>query len=328
MLGLTLGYRLAQRQHQVTIFESSDQVGGLAAPADYGRFTWDRFYHCILPQDAHLLALISDLGLQSQLRWKTTETGYFARGTFYDMSSTADFLRFPLLSLSDKGRLGLLIQYARWGANPQALYGITAKDWLIRWCGQRAYVAFWQPLLKSKFGALHDQVAATFIWATVTRLFGARRGGANREQLGYVSGGYHRILGALEAKLSELGARIFLRTTVHEIGAASLHDGSTVGKVTYDSGKPSTEGRQHECFDQVFFTAATPLARRSVSAELMPHVEQMQQDYPTSAAYLGIVCAVLVLAKPLMPYYVLNIGDDPSVITGIVEMTSLIDKDK
>lgn len=328
MLGLTLAYRLAQRQHQVTIFESAEEIGGLAAPANYGEFRWDRFYHCILPQDRSLLSLIADIGLQSEIRWKTTKTGYFARGRFYDMSSTTDFLRFPLLSFIDKGRLGLLIQYARWLANPQELYGITAQDWLIRWCGRRAYQRFWQPLLKSKFGSLHDQIAATFIWATVTRLFGARQGGSKREQLGYVRGGYRRILAVLETKLRELDVRVLLSARVDRIETARQRDGTELGKVSYESMTSSPTEHKQGYFDQVFFTGPTPLARTIVSVDSTTHVEQMLRDYPTSSAYLGIACTILVLAKSLMPYYVLNIGDDPSAITGVVEMTNLVDRYK
>ena len=150
---------------------------------------WDRFYHCILPQDGQLIGVLRELGLEGDLRWRQTGTGYYAKDRFFSMSSNADFLRFPLLSLVDKARLGATILYATKVADPWSLYGITAEDWLTRLCGRRAYENFWRPLLRAKFGPFYNQIAAVFIWATLTRLFGARRGSTAKENLGYVRGG-------------------------------------------------------------------------------------------------------------------------------------------
>jgi hypothetical protein len=41
-------------------------------------------------------------------------------------------------------------------------------------------------------------------------------------------------------------------------------------------------------------------------------------------SHLGVICLVLILKKPLTPYYVLNIGEDLG-LTGLIEMTNLID---
>src|SRR5262249_13523640 len=51
-----------------------------------------------------------------------------------------------------------------------------------------------------------------------------------------------------------------------------------------------------------------------------------QRAYPTSQAYLGIACLVLVSRQPLTPYYVLNIGDERIELTGVIEMTNLVDR--
>jgi hypothetical protein len=44
-------------------------------------------------------------------------------------------------------------------------------------------------------------------------------------------------------------------------------------------------------------------------------------------AYLGVACLVLALERPLTPYYVLNIGDPSIELTGLIEMTNLVDPD-
>lgn len=56
---------------------------------------------------------------------------------------------------------------------------------------------------------------------------------------------------------------------------------------------------------------------------ILPYVERMGRAYPSSEAYLGVACLVLVTKRPLTPYYVLNIGEE-SALTGLIEMTNLI----
>lgn len=313
VLGLTMALRLAQRGHSVTLYEAAPQLGGLACSQDYGAFTWDRFYHCILPQDDHLIGLLGELGLAAELRWRRTGTGYFAAGQMYDMSSNRDFLRFPLLRWRDKARLAALTLHAGRLRNPLSLYQVTARQWLTRICGRRAYEQFWRPLLKAKFGTFHDQVAAVFIWATVQRLFGARRGAANKEHLGYVRGGYQRILDHFVQQLGRLDARV--------------RAGCAVQSIELSGARCRLQPAQGEAelFDQVLFTAPTRLAREVADARLQAHAAAVEARYPTGQTYLGVACLVLTLRRPLTPYYVLNIGEEGTELTGLVEMTSLVD---
>jgi len=47
-----------------------------------------------------------------------------------------------------------------------------------------------------------------------------------------------------------------------------------------------------------------------------------------SVVYQGIVCASLLLERPLADYYVTNITDDWVPFTGIIEMTTLVDTER
>jgi protoporphyrinogen oxidase len=338
VLGLTLAYRLAKDGHRVDLIEAEPTLGGLAAAHDYGPFTWDRFYHCILPQDTSLIALLADLGLDQDLRWSRTGTGYYARGRMYDMNGNADFLRFPLLTLVDKGRLAAAVIYATRFANPNDLYRVSAEQWLIRICGRRAYTVFWQPLLKAKFGPFHDQVAAVFIYATLVRLFGARSATAGRESLGYVSGGYRRILDRFAERLRAAGGNIRTASPVTAITEAPAPSGggATGARVAWrgrdaaagdtPARPPAGDQQAGDTYDQVFFTAPTRLARRVAAPAFLPHVEAVEREHPTSAHYLGVACLVLALEAPLTPYYVLNIGESSIELTGLIEMTNLVDR--
>jgi protoporphyrinogen oxidase len=282
---------------------------------------WDRFYHCILPTDSNLVGLIESLGLGDDLVWRQTGTGYYANGRLYPMSTTIDQLRFPLLSIVDKARIGATVAYATLAADPMKLYRISAQDWLIRWCGRRGYEVFWRPLLRAKFGPFYDQVAAVFIWATLTRLFGARSGAASREKLGYVRGGYHAILRRIESALGRAGAVVHKRapiTSIREVGRPDAPGCEVL------FGQNGSAGRR--TFDQVFFTGPTRAARPVVGASLVAEVERVERDHPASRAYLGVACLVLAVRRPLSPFYILNVGDERLDLTGVIEMTNLVDR--
>ncbi len=319
VLGLTLAYRIAREGHDVEVFEAAPQIGGLVCAQDYGEFTWDRFYHCILPHDGHLINLLRDLGIDGELRWTRTGTGYFSEGRTHDMNGMADYLRFPLLSVVDKMRLGACVAYATRVVDPWSLYDISAEAWLTRLCGRRGYERFWRPLLRAKFGAWHDRVAAVFIWATLARLAGARSGTAHRESLGYVRGGYPFVVATMQAQLESLGVRIRVGAPVTSMRA--LNGGSEI--VWRDA---SGEGRG--AFDKVLFTGPTRAARLSVATEFTDAVDRYEAAHPTARSYLGVVCLTLVLKKPLTPYYVLNIADASVELTGVIEMTSIVSRDE
>jgi protoporphyrinogen oxidase len=323
MMGLRLSDRLARWRHEVHLFEAAPQLGGLARSHDYGDFHWDYFYHCILPQDTALLGLLDELDLTPDLRWSRTGTGYFCDSQTYSMTTTRDLMRFPLLGMVDKARLALCALYAAHLASPEKLAHVTARSWLTKWAGRRAFEVFWEPLLQAKFGTLYEQVSAAYLWATLTRLYKARGAAGSGETLGYVSGGYHKILEGYSDRLQAAGVQIRLASPVQRLSQSeSSGTASDQCEVVWrDAGGQSSQER----FDLVLFTGPTPLARQLAEGDLGRHVDDMEQRFPASGSYLGILCLTLVLPEPLTPYYVLNIADPEVDLTGLVEMTNLID---
>src|SRR5207253_279615 len=107
IMGLTLGHRLTNAGMQVTVLEAQDQPGGLSTWFDYGDFIWDKYYHVILKADSELLGLIDELGLSDRVVWTPTKTGFLWKGEHVSMSSHWELLKFPVINLFDKVRLGL-----------------------------------------------------------------------------------------------------------------------------------------------------------------------------------------------------------------------------
>jgi len=180
--------------------------------------------------------------------------------------------------------------------------GLLTRSWITR---------IWLPLLRAKLGERYRDTSAAFIWTTIARMYAARRSGMKRERFGYVKGGYGRILERLAASLTEAGVTIKTRSAVQSVdpipggGVAVRHAGGV--------------DRFHSCI----VTAAPPVA-----AQLCPALAADEHKRLQSIPYLGVVCASVVLKKPLAGFYVTNIVDPSVPFTGVIEMTALVDREE
>ena len=312
--GLTSAFYLLRAGARVTVLEAGPQLGGLATHFNFGPFSWDRFYHCILTSDRALLELIDDLGLTPDLRWTETKTGFFVGGNLYSMSSGLDFLRFPPLNLWQKARLALGVLYASRIRDGRRLEEELASEWLTRVFGPQNYRKMWGPLLKCKLGACREETSAAFIWTYIARYYSTRdKTPSQKERLGYVRGGYRTVFNRLIEEIDNLGGEIVTDAPVSRMLAYSGETGGV---------EVTTPGRSFQ-FDQVIATIPSrPFA--GIAPQLDPEYVQKL----TQVKYLGVVCFVLVLKRQLSPYYVLNLTDEDLPFTGIVEMSKLVSRDE
>ena len=307
LMGMALARKLAQDGHEVTVFEHADQIGGLNTWHEFGTFTWDRFYHVILPSDKNTLGLVRDLGMESDLQWHRTYTGFYVDEKLHSISSNLEFLKFPLLSLFSKVRLGWTMFYASRVNNWKPLEKLTVEQWLVRVSGRNNYEKLWKPLLLAKLGASHSRVSAVFIWSYIKRMFSARDKSASAEHLGHVAGGYKSILVKLREQVENSGGSVRTSTAVEKIEA------SPNGRIEIKSHQNS------ESFDQVVCTSPVNVLERIIGKELL---ETSNTD--ASVEYLGVVCVVLITKKSLSPYYVINVADDTIPFTGVIGMSNVV----
>lgn len=310
IMGITLALNLAKKGHKVTLFESAAELGGLVSPWTLGDIEWDKFYHVILLSDSRTQNLLREAGLENEIRWVETKTGFYVNGKLHSMSDTIDFLKFPPLRLIDKFRLGITIFYASKIKNWKRLEQISVTDWLIRWSGKRTFEKMWLPLLRAKLGESYQKTSAAFIWATIQRLYGARKSGLKKEMFGYVPGGYKRIIEALTRKLVESGVSV--KTTYKASEISMSGDGK---KSILFANKESHE------FDKVVVTLPSGLA-----ADLCSGLTSVEKQKLKDIEYLGVICVAVLLSKSISPYYVTNITDSWVPFTGVIEMSALVDK--
>jgi protoporphyrinogen oxidase len=309
VLGMTLAHRLAQRGERVTLCEAAPQLGGLASAWSLGDVVWDRHYHVTLLSDTHLRALLDEIGLEQEMRWVETKTGFYSGGRLHSMSTTLEFLKFPPLSMWERLRLGGTIFLASKLRNWRRLEKVTVESWLRRWSGRGAFEKIWLPLLRAKLGEAYRKTSAAFIWAHTQRMYKARRSGHKKEMFGYVPGGYARILDRLAEVLEAEGVEIRCAAAVQRVTSSAERAVS----IQFADGSMET-------FDRIVFTTPAPIV-----AAACPQLNDDERKRFTGVEYLGITCSSLLLKKPISTYYVTNITDGWVPLTAIIEMTTIVD---
>jgi protoporphyrinogen oxidase len=315
MMGIATALELVRRSRvRVSIFEKSGRLGGLSSPFSWNGITWDRFYHVILSTDRGMLDFVRSIGLEEELFWRDTKTGFYDKGKLVSMSSSRDFITFPFLSIWQKIRLGLGILLSASIKDSTKLDRIYVREWLTRLFGRRVYEKVWDPLLRSKLGAAREKTSAAFIWATINRLYGARRGHARVERMGHVQGGYARILESVEHQLKYSGVRLCLDQEVIQVQA--------IGADPHQRIVVRTSVDDHQ-FDKVVITLPAPDLLRIIA-----HNSDRYWESLAKVSYLGVICVLLILKRPLSPYYVVNLLDSSLPFTGIIEATNVVSPDE
>ncbi len=304
--GLACGHYLSRAGARVTLFEASDQLGGLGTFFDYRGLPLERFYHCMLPSDRHLLSLLQEIGLDSEAYWKETSFGFMRDGRLYPLNTAVDLLRFDPLPFTDRLRVGVT---GLWGSvrSADGLDDVTCEDWLTGLSGARAFETFWKPMLQAKFGDRYKQVPALWFWTRFNREKGGRK-----ERKGYLPGGYRRIAQALAESIIEQRGEVRLRTPIESVDLAP--DGRLLLRAA---------GAPDRVFDRIVFTGPVTVLERLLAhgrlagraAEADPGIDMQ-----------GVVNAVLMLKRGLTPHYWVAAIDKGVPFQGVVESTTLIDK--
>jgi protoporphyrinogen oxidase len=304
--GLAAALKLLKSGARVTIFEADASLGGLAGGFDIGGQMLERFYHHWFNNDRYVIDLVKEIGLEDQVVLRPTRTGMYYAKSFFKLSSPLDLLKFTPLSFLDRIRLGTVVFRARAVKDWMRLEGQTAKEWLIRICGERVYKVVWEPLLVGKFGPFADQVSAVWFWKKIA-LRGGSRSSDGREVLAYYRGGFAALADALGDEVRRLGADIRLNTPVTDL----VSEQGRVKAVRIGTGEEIP-------VDAVLATPALPQIADLVESHApTSFVERLRR-----VRYLANVCLVLELDRSLSETYWLNVGDPSFPFVGIIEHTN------
>ncbi|HAP38008.1 hypothetical protein A2574_01090 [Candidatus Shapirobacteria bacterium RIFOXYD1_FULL_38_32] len=214
LTGLTAGYELSKKGHKVTIFEKSDDIGGLVGGFEIEGTSLEKAYHHIFRTDKYIIALTNELGLQDRLKWYESKTGLYFDGKVYPFAGAVDLLRFKPLNFTSKLRLGLVKIWLEKDNNWEKYKKIPAYKWMKKWCGDRAYEVIWEPLLKGKFDNYYKKVSMAWLWARINTR-GNSKSKDGKEYLGYFEGGFRIIADQLAKRINKMGGEIKLNTEIN-----------------------------------------------------------------------------------------------------------------
>lgn len=301
--GLAAAYRLTRAGAVVTLLEASDQLGGLGTFFDDDGVAIERFYHCVMPTDEHLLPLLEELGLAEGIRWRSTRMGMVVQGRRYAFNSALDLLRFTALTLPQRIRFGAVSVALRRLGRGRDLDNLRTEDWLRGLYGDVIWKRIFQPMFGSKFGSSFGDVPALYLWQRL----GRERNVATR---GYPEGGYKSIITALREGIEAGGGQV--RTSAPVQRLAVTDEGATA-----ELGSGETIAA-----DWAVSTVPLPALRAVADDALAPRLPE------TRLTYQGVVNALFFLRRPLDGHYWAPVLHSDTDFDGVIEMSALTGTDR
>ncbi|MFI9009102.1 FAD-dependent oxidoreductase [Actinosynnema sp. NPDC053489] len=296
--GLATAHRLVRAGSRVTVLEGSDQLGGLGTFFAW-RDRWvERFYHCVMPTDDHLLDLLGELGLRDAITWRPTTMGMVVDGRAFPFNTALDLLRFTPLGVPDRLRFGAVSVLLRRLGRGKDLDGTRTEDWLRGLYGDRVWELLLAPLFGAKFGARFGDVPALYLWQRL-----GREGAVSVR--GYPRGGYRAVIEALRESIEAGGGSVRLNAPVRRVSLSGTGARITLG------------GGEVVAADRVVSTLPLPLLRQLADEDLAARLPDVRLPYQ------GVVNALFFLRRPLSGHYWTPVVRSGTEFDGLVEMTPL-----
>lgn len=274
--GLAAAFDFTRAGHETVVYESSDQVGGLATGFKEPHWDWsvEKYYHHWFESDSEINRLADDLGVRSQILYPKPITALYHEGEFYAFDSPIAVLKFPGIPFIDRLRFGLVGAYLRFSKDWKSFEKLTAHDWLLKMMGKRAYETLWEPMLEGKFGQdYYRRVNMAWFWARIH---------ARTQRLGTFEGGFQRFMDIAGEAVRKQGGEIRLNSPVDRIEPAG------------DGHVRVTAGGSSEEFDRVLSTTSPGIFAKSVPTLPESYLRPLGE-----LKSLGAVVLTLAMNRPL-----------------------------
>ncbi len=310
--GLAAAYRLQQAGIETRIFEASEQPGGLAASCDTAGDPIERFYHHLSKSEQTIVTIIEELGLSEQLEWRVGKNGFYVDGIVHPLDTMWQIAAYPHLSLYDKLRLGMLtLGMDLRGIRPRRgvfdditqFDDVPVVDFIKDQTTPNVYHAFFEPLLRAKFGDRAEDVSAAWLLGRIK--FRSERDLRRGELLGYLDGGFEQLTQAL----------------LDAVGEDNIQFGTRAVDISItddDHGNPSVEA--------IHVRTGSDTVKVDVDGVIvatMPHVLEMLTGYTSEIEFQGTICSIISTGQPITGTYWLNIAEQ-APFGALIEHTEFV----
>lgn len=294
LTGLVAAHALAG-EHEIDLFEKMPHLGGCLSSYNMKDYWIERYYHHCFSGDSALFSLLEKIGLFDKLEWWTGTTGYFAQSRIFPLNTPLEILKYPELTIIDKAKLAWLTIRAK-KKDLRTLDDIPADQYIIENLGTNIYSSFFEPLLKSKFGEQRKEVSAAWLFSRIAIRSNRSVSG---ERLGYLKGGFHQVIGALESAIADKGGRI--------------HKQEPVSNLTHTGNSWHMNGTRYDAA----VSTIPPQELERLGGPATPHIP-----------YQGAACMTLAMDREVTDgIYWLNMKD-PAPYGAVVTHTNFIPRER
>ena len=306
--GLSAAYDLINKNHSVTIIEQAGECGGLARGVRLPSWDWyvDCAYHHVFSNDKDILNFGKETGFPDFLFFSPQTASLYENENNYrtfPVDTPHDFLRFPLLQMSEKIRAGIVVALLKISPHLPMYDKVTAVEFLKKTMGNRVWDIMWKEMFRKKFGKYAEKIMTAFIWSRINK---------RTKKLGYPEGGFQSFINHMVQLLQDKGASILINNSVESV----VQKGEKYELVL----KGNTETKK-QSFDAVVSTLPTPVLAR-ISKQLF---SPLLIDSWNKIEYLTAVNYILPSSVPVLDKtYWLNVCVEKFPMMVLVQHTNLI----
>jgi protoporphyrinogen oxidase len=303
--GLTAAYRLACRGLNIMLVEKQSNLGGILRPIFFSGNRYDSAYHHFFAHDRVVFDLLAELDLTNKLVWRSVKTGFYHAGTWHDISSPMDLLKFSPLKLSERINVALKFYRAKYMKHISHLDGISVADWLNLKPGS-ALERIVGRLSQAKFGLDPSQTSAAFFCGRMGARAQSRSRKNRQERFAYLDGSMMTLIEYLARRCKDAGVTISLDAEVVQIN----------GRVGNYQVK-TADGRKN--------TATAILSTLPPASFCKPatFLSSEEKEKFRQIRYINAVVVACALPRSLSPYYWVMLDDPRIPFRALVEQTHL-----
>ena len=303
--GLSASFELSKGGHEVVVFEKDSNPGGLAIGFKEKIWNWslEKHYHHWFSNDYSVLSLTKEINYEVII--KRPKTSIFVKNNIFQLDSPMHVLKFPLLPMVDKLRMGLILGVLKFNPVWKPLEQFRTHEMLSKLIGRKSYEMVWEPQMMNKFRAYYKGISLAWFWARIKK---------RTPDLIYPEGGFLKFAETLVKECEKRNVRFLFNTEVVEI------KNNKRVNIKY---KMADNKLKMENFDAVVVTLPS-----FFFTKITPDLPKEYKDKLLKLKGLGAINLVLRLKEQFLKdgTYWLSICDTKSPVMAIVEHTNFMDK--
>jgi protoporphyrinogen oxidase len=201
---------------------------------------------------------------------------------------------------------------------------LTAREWIQKRMGRRAWEKLWEPLLRGKFGSRAEDISMAWLWKKLVLRRQVKGQDIGAEHLGYPRNSWELLYERLVASIEAGGGRVLIDRPVIRVerDLEVVHGGPGSFRNGLDPSRFEEAGRER--YERVLSTLPNDVMLGVAGHLLDPDYRRRLE----AIEYHTAVCLLVELDRQFSPYYWTNIADPEIEFVGLVEHTNFVEPER